>query len=792
MRRFKHINASSVEEATSILKDYQGKARVVAGGTDLLGQMKDNILPAYPQVIVNIKSISGLDYIKDEDHTLKIGALTRLEDIARDRTIKDRYAILAEAARKTASPHIRESGTIGGNICQSNRCWYYWVPDNRFYCLRKGGRECYALTGDGRYHSIFGGIRVNGTPCSTDCPAEVDIPSYLSKIRDGDLLGAAKLLLDFNPLPAITGRVCPHFCESECNRSNLDEPISIRGVERFLGDYILEHAGEVVESPQRETKKSVAIVGSGPAGLSVAYYLRRLGHSVTVFEAMAEPGGMLTYGIPPYRLPKDIVRKQIKALEDTGIQFKLSTKAGKDGGVEELMENFDAVFLACGAWQERPSGIKGEQLMLSGTEFLRNSNLGVKQVPGDKVAVIGGGNVALDVARTLLRLGAEPVVIYRRSRAEMPAIKEEVDKAEQEGIRIQFLTLPVEALKKGNKLVLKCVRMELGPLDESGRPRPIPIKGSEFSTEFDAAIKAMGEEPDTSIIPEEFVDKNGRLKIDISKHSLGKNVFAGGDFATGASTVVAAIAAGRSAASSIDRYLRGRRARREAKGGEAVKLPEKFNSSYLKKTSRALTPERPVSERIKSLDVEDISSLGLSAVETEANRCFNCGCVAVNSSDIAPALIALDARIKTTKRVIDAEKFFTVEGDKTTVLDDDEIVTEIEVPLPRADTKSKFIKFALRKSIDFPVVNCAVAIESDDGVVKTARICLNSVYNQPYRATKAEEYLKGKSIDDSSAEGAAGTAITDACPLTDNKYKIQIAKTLVKRALLACNSDKKA
>jgi NADPH-dependent glutamate synthase beta subunit-like oxidoreductase/CO/xanthine dehydrogenase FAD-binding subunit len=789
MRRFKHINALSVEEATSILKDYKGKARVIAGGTDLLGGMKDNILPEYPQVIVNIKSISGLNYIREEGQTLRIGALTRLEDIAKDRTVKDKYTILAEAARKTASPHIREAGTIGGNICQSNRCWYYWVPDNRFYCLRKGGRECYALTGDGRYHSIFGGTRVNGTPCSTDCPAKVDTPSYLSKIRDGDLFGAARILLNFNPFPAITGRVCPHFCESECNRSNLDEPVSIRGVERFIGDYILEHADEIVESPRRETKKSVAIVGSGPAGLSVAYYLRRLGHSVTVLEAMEEPGGMLTYGIPPYRLPKDVVRKQIKALEDTGIQFKLGVKVGKDTRVEELMNSFDAVFLACGAWQERPSGIKGEQLMLSGTEFLRNSNLGVKQVPGKKVAVIGGGNVAMDVARTLLRLGAEPVVIYRRSKAEMPAVKEEVDKAEQEGVKIQFLTLPVEASKKRGKLVLNCVRMELGPLDESGRPRPVPVEGSEFAIEFDVAIKAMGEEPDTSIIPEEFLDEMGRLKVNVSRHSLGKNVFAGGDFVTGPSTVVAAIAAGRSAANSVDRYLRGRRAQRKEKDREAVKLPEKFNSSYLKKTSRVNTPELPVSERIKSIDVEDVSSLGLSAVEIEANRCFNCGCVAVNSSDIAPALIALDAKIKTAKRVIEAEKFFTVEGDKTTVLDDDEIVTEIEVPPPRAGTKSRFIKFALRKSIDFPVVNCAVAIESDDGVVKTARICLNSVYNKPYRATKAEEYIKGKSIDDSSAEGAADAAITDVCPLTDNKYKIQIAKTLVKRAILACNSS---
>ncbi|MDH5364535.1 MAG: FAD-dependent oxidoreductase, partial [Dehalococcoidia bacterium] len=743
-------------------------------------------LPEYPQVIVNIKTISGLDYIREEGQTLRIGGLTRLEDIAKGRAVKDKCAIVAEAARRTASPHIREMGTIGGNICQSNRCWYYWVPDNRFYCMRKGGRTCYALTGDGRYHSIFGGTRVDGTPCSTDCPAGVDIPSYLSKIRDGDLPEAAKILLNFNPLPAITGRVCPHFCEQDCNRGEFDEAISIRAIERFMGDYILENATEIIKPPEISIEKSVAIVGSGPAGLSAAYYLRTFGYRVTVFEKMEELGGLLTYGIPTYRLPKAIVKRQVKALEGMGIEFRLKTNIGKDVSIEKLMESSDGVFLACGAWKERGLGIKGEELMTSGLEFLRNSNLGVREVPGKKVAVIGGGNVAIDVARTLLRLGAEPVIIYRRSKAEMPAVKEEVNKAEQEGIKIQFLTLPVEASKKDSKIVLKCVRMRLGPLDETGRPRPVPIKGSEFTTEFDAAVKAIGEEPDTSTIPGEFLDKKGRLKVDVLTHSLGKNVFAGGDFVTGPSTVVAAIDAGRRAASSIDQYLRGTGTQCEEKDTEAVKLPEKFNSSYLKKTSRVNTQELPVSKRIRSMDVEDVLGLGLSAVETEANRCFNCGCVAVNSSDMAPALIALEAKIKTTKRVIEAERFFTVEGDKTTVLDEDELVMEIEVPIPSASIKSKFIKFALRKSIDFPIVSCAATIESRKGVVKAARICLNAVYNTPYQATKAEEYIRGKSINDSTAEEAANAIVTDTCPLINNRYKIQIAKTLVKRAILAC------
>jgi NADPH-dependent glutamate synthase beta subunit-like oxidoreductase/CO/xanthine dehydrogenase FAD-binding subunit len=788
MRRFAHVDTMTVGEAVSALKDYKGKAKVIAGGTDLLGQMKDEILAEYPEVIINIKTITGLDYIKAEKDTLKIGALTRLEDIANNKTIKDKYVALAEAAHRTASPHIREMGTISGNICQSTRCWYYWAPGNRFNCMMKGGRMCYAMLGDGRYHSIFGAVRVASTPCSSDCPAGVDIPSYLSKIRDGDLAEAAKILLNFNPLPSITGRVCPHFCESNCRRGEFDEPISVKSVERFVGDYILENASQLIKGPRSETKMSVAIVGSGPAGLSAAYYLRKLGHSVTVFEKMEEAGGLLIYGIPPYRLPKAVVGRQVKALESTGIKFKLGVNVGK-GTIEEFMRSFDAVFLACGAWSERPAGVKGEKLIMSGFEFLRNSNIGVRKVPGEKVAVIGGGNVAIDVARTLLRMGAKPVVVYRRSQAEMPAVREEVEKAKEEGIKFEFLTLPVEASEKGNKIALKCVKMKLGPPDETGRPRPVPIAGSEFTTEFDAVIKAIGERVDTSNIPARFLDEKGRLKIELSAHSLGKNVFAGGDFVTGPSTVVAAIAAGRNAANSIDRYLRG--GEEPVKDKEAGRLAERFNSSYLKKMSRVKTPQLSVAERIKSIDAEGVLGLGSAEVETEANRCFNCGCVAVNSSDMAPALIALNAKIKTTKRVIAAEKFFAVKVNKTTILADDEIVTEIQVPAPKPGTESSFIKFAIRKSIDFPIVNCAAAIEGDGRVVKGARICLNAVFNNPYRVTQAEGSIIGKSIDESTAEAAAEAAVTAVSPLATNRYKVQIAKTLVKRAILACSKGKR-
>jgi NADPH-dependent glutamate synthase beta subunit-like oxidoreductase len=803
MKKFKYVKPKSIQEATSILGNCTDKARIIAGGTDLLGQMQDNILPGYPEVLVNLKGIPNLDYIRQEKGTLRIGSLTKLDEIARDGLIKMNFGLLADAAAKTASPHIREMGTIGGNICQSNRCWYYWVPDNRFYCLRKGGAACYAAVGDARYHSIFGSTRVQATPCTRKCPAGVLIPEYLDQIREGRLEEAARILLKSNPLPSITGRVCPHPCESECNRLILDESVSIRCLERYLGDYILQNPKILLAPPAARTKKQIAIVGSGPAGLSAACYLNNLGHNIAVFESMDKAGGLLEYGIPSYRLPKEVVRQQIEAIRKMGIKIKTGVKIGRDVLFEDIRQNYDAVFVACGAWQERPSGIKGEQFMLSGVEFLRNLNSDQAEIAGNNIAVIGGGNVAIDVARTLLRSGAKPVIIYRRSRPEMPALKEEIEKAEEENIAFKFLTVPVEVYRIGERTILKCISLKLGPADISGRPQPLPIAGSEHIIEFDAVIKALGEEPDASIIPHDYLDAYSQLRKDRAGYSLGGNLFAGGDFITGGATVVEAIAAGRAAAGVIGHYLGGKSSPpemsstsasqesvgvegKEESGATGCLHPDRFNSYSLKKSKRAKPAELPVAERTRALNVEEAGGLDKNAIETEANRCLNCGCVAVNSSDIAPALIAMDAVIRTTRRMIKADQFFTVSGDKTTVLDDAEIVIEIEIPQPGPETKFKFIKFALRKSIDFPVVNCAAAISCEKGKVTSARICLNAVYNQPYRVTGAEEYLVGKLINEDSAEMAAGEITANALPLINNAYKIQIARTLVKRAILAC------
>jgi NADPH-dependent glutamate synthase beta subunit-like oxidoreductase len=785
VRRFEHLSPASLEEAAAALSTRP--ARAMAGGTDVLGELKDEIHAEYPQLVVDLKTIAGLDYVRSDQEGLRIGALTKLATVADDPVVTEGYPALALAAASVASPQIRQMATVAGNICQSTRCWYYWVPDDRFHCMRKGGNACFALAGDNRYHSVFGGVRFRPTPCVSACPVGTEIPSYVGALQKEGLAAAARRIMSHNPMPAITGRVCPHFCEAECNRSQVDESVSIRAVERAVGDFLLSHWEEVALVPGRDTGKGVAVVGAGPAGLSAAYYLRMQGHEVTVLDRFDRPGGMLNHSIPRYRLPEEIVDRHVEILRGLGISFRPGVEVGSDISLQDLRDEHDAVFLATGTWEERELGIGEGTDVISGLEYLRQARTGNRGEASGHVLVIGGGNVAIDVARTAKRLGAERVTLAcLESLLEMPAIRSEIDEAVEEGIEILPSCGPARLVPAGRG----AVGMELvactSVFDAAGAFAPSFDVDSRTTVGADTIVVAIGQRPDLSVLRRELPEsafERGLIEVDqTTQETVVPGLYAGGDATSGPGFVVGAIAAGRRAALAIDRYL-------GADGGSATSIagPEEYCPSFFASDNARVAPPRLAAD-LRNLATEDVGGLTSQQARVEASRCMDCSCVSVNGSDLAPVLIALGARIETTKRIISAEDFFAVDVGTSTVLEEDELITEVRIPRPAEGSRSSFIKFALRNSIDFPLVSCAVAIAHTAGVTDSASICLNAVYGRPYVAVDAEEFLVGRQIDPETAATAGELAAKGGVPLSGSAYKLRIARALVERCILACST----
>lgn len=472
-------------------------------------------------------------------------------------------------------------------------------------------------------------------PCVERCPANLDIQDYLYHVAAGNFREAYQVILESNPLPSTCGRVCPHPCEEECRRNAIGEPVNINAVKRFVADWNRRHPAPYRPSVQPDTGRRLAVVGGGPAGLTAAFFLRRLGHAVTLFEANEKAGGMLRYGIPYYRLPEDVLDSEIRNIVDLGVDVRYNQRMGRDFSVDSLKEQgFDAVFIGIGAQRATPIGVSGDHLpgVWSGLDLLSRVARGEKPVLGDEVAVIGGGNTAIDAARTALRLGAKKVtLVYRRTRREMPALEIEVEEAFEEGVVPEFLSAPVKIEEKGGQLELTCQKMQLGEPDASGRRRPVVIPNSEFSLPCSSIIAAIGQAVDgMELAADSFFTKWGTIKADEETFLTSiPGVFAAGDCVSGPDIAVRAIGGGKKAAKAIDEYLRTGKVTRRLPGYTCTKgrwdeLPEEeFRGAAPAKRNPIpiVSPE----ERIKSFD-ETTQTWDAATAMKEAQRCLSCGC----------------------------------------------------------------------------------------------------------------------------------------------------------------------
>jgi formate dehydrogenase major subunit len=510
-------------------------------------------------------------------------------------------------------------------------------------------------------------------PCQVECPAGIDIPGFISLLACRQEDDAIRLIKEALPFPASLGRVCPRPCEQQCRRICHDDAVSICFLKRYVADTDLMRPAPYVPEVAKPTGKRVAIIGAGPAGLSAAFYLRRLGHEVTVYDAHDEPGGMLRYGIPAYRLPRDILAKEIDIIRKMGASIECGKRLGRDFTIASLAKKYNALFLAIGAQSASDMRVEGEKEggALPGIDFLEEVAKGKKVSLGDDVVVVGGGNTAIDAARTSVRLGAKRVtILYRRTREEMPANAVEIEAAIHEGVQMRFLAAPTSMARTGTGTVLTCIQMKLGEPDASGRRRPVPIEGSEFTLEASAVIAAIGQgvdtddlDPDASSIK---LTKWQTLDVNPTTFETSKHgIFAGGDCATGADVAVTAIAAGRKAATSIDQYLKGERITGEARGylhlmaSSPKGAPEELQAQIAAKEAppRTPMPELAVASRVATFEEVETGFVPEEA-RREAERCLGCGCRSFQSCTLRSLSVEYGA---TPERFAGSKRHFFVD-----------------------------------------------------------------------------------------------------------------------------------
>ena len=473
-------------------------------------------------------------------------------------------------------------------------------------------------------------------PCVQTCPANIDIQSYLRMVMNGNYEAAVRVIKDRNPFPVVCGRVCPHPCESKCRRGLVDSPVAINYVKRFAADWDMSRETPWVPRKADPTGKKVAIVGAGPSGLAAAYYGAINGHEITVFERQPHAGGMMRYGIPEYRLPKATLDREIDIIRKLGVKILTGKALGTHIRLEDLQHDFDAVYLAIGSWRATPLQLEGENLegVWLGIQYLEQVTKGVEVKLGDTVIVIGGGNTAIDCARTALRKGAKQVrLVYRRTREEMPAERFEVEEALHEKIEMIFLTAPTKITVADGRKQLHCMKMALGEPDRSGRRRPMPVEGSDFTIAADTIIGAIGQSTNTQFLYNDLpvkLNKWGDVEINgQTMQASEEKIFAGGDCVTGPATVIQAVAAGRRAAKAIDEflvkgYVRPENPNYNCSRGSLEDLP-RWEFEEMPKFPRAEMPSIPLAVRTSGF-TEVEQGLSEKAARNEARRCLKCGC----------------------------------------------------------------------------------------------------------------------------------------------------------------------